>query len=90
MLPHVSYALHYPLVDLDVRMLENDGRNERQLEWAGLSHCISQCVSHQLPAATTTSSSGVYDTESISLLLWLSWMTSTKGKHNVHLTVSTI
>ncbi|KIK58081.1 hypothetical protein GYMLUDRAFT_75135 [Collybiopsis luxurians FD-317 M1] len=57
-------------------MLENDGKNERQLiEWAHLYGFLKRETCFRFEANLSSPSNWFRDTEGTSLLLWLWWMT---------------
>ncbi|KAG8212957.1 hypothetical protein J3R82DRAFT_11323 [Butyriboletus roseoflavus] len=65
-------------------LLENDGRNERQLSgWANLPDWLLGVVALRSSALSTSSTHPMRhlsDPEGMSLAVWLLWMTSSKGK----------
>ena len=63
-----------------IMMLENDGKNEEQLEWAGLAKFIDRYV-RTLLFARSEETHG-YPAESMvnALALWLMWFTTDEGQ----------
>lgn len=55
-------------------MSENDGRNERQLEWARVSEYLSRTVLLRIPSGPRGASLWCQDPEATSLIIWLFWM----------------
>lgn len=61
-------------------MLENDGKNERQLvEWAGLYGYLKRETCARFKADPSSPINWFQDTEETSLILWLWWMTFSRG-----------
>jgi hypothetical protein len=59
-------------------MIENDGKNERQLvEWARLDEYLPAIISYRAAATPWTDNCWFTETEGTSLAVWLLWMTST-------------
>ncbi|PBL04335.1 hypothetical protein ARMGADRAFT_50007 [Armillaria gallica] len=76
-LKRIRYCDEYSLQDLwtcYLMMSENDGRNERQLEWARVSEYLSRTVLLRIPSGPRGASLWCQDPEATSLIIWLFWM----------------
>lgn len=61
-------------------MLENDGKNRAQLEWAGIESFLDQFVRRRLYDNRMTNDGWPLETPHSSSALWLTWMFATKEK----------
>lgn len=61
-------------------MLENDGKNRAQLEWAGIESFLDQYMRRRLYENRMTNDGWPLETPHGSSALWLTWMFATKGQ----------
>lgn len=60
-------------------MLENDGRNEEQLGWAGLKDFVDRYVRARLLEGSVHTAGWPTETPANALVLWLMWFTTDEG-----------
>ena len=61
-------------------MIENDGRNERQLlDWANLKCYVQGYLKERLAEGSERNSGWPLETEENALAVWLLWLTSDEG-----------
>jgi hypothetical protein len=62
-------------------LLENDGKNEEQLEWAGLRGFIDRYVRNLLFVRSEETSGWPAESRANALALWLMWFTTDEGEY---------
>ncbi|KAG7444724.1 uncharacterized protein BT62DRAFT_933772 [Guyanagaster necrorhizus] len=76
-LKRIRHCDEYSLQDLwtcYLMMSENDGRNERQLEWTRISEYLFRAVLTRIPSGPSGPGMWYEDPEATSLIIWLFWM----------------
>ena len=64
-----------------VLLLENDGKNYAQLEWAGVSEYAEEFVKRRLWKGAETNDGWPLDNANNASALWVLWLTLTKGMY---------
>ena len=69
----------YALLTDYLRLLENDGRNERQLEWARLPETLLQNALFRYQTSPSNTVPWSVDYEATALIVWIGWYFTTPG-----------
>jgi len=72
-------------------MMESDGRNEAQLiEWARVEEYLHTIIAYRVHAVPESPHYWFTETEGTSLIIWLLWMTSSRGEFSSPLQSDTL